>query len=453
MEFVIKARRDSDGAEASFVYNNMTSELYDGDGKKLSPQPATQNKPNNDRRPNIISKDMPGKKGEIRTLKIQLGLSCNYECTYCSQRFVPRADETANRDVEPFVAQLDTWLKTKPQRIEFWGGEPLVYIKTLKPLAEALRAKFPDVPFMIITNGSLLNPEINEWLERTGFNVGISHDGPGQWQRGPDPLEDADSLSGIQDLWRRLRPQGRISFNAMLTVDNYSRAEIEKFFKNLTGDGSLNIGEGSFIDPYDVDGARLATASEAERYAMRKVQFDEIREYRAMAFGIVQDRMREWIDSVAYGRLAETLGQKCGMDREDAIAVDLKGNVLTCQNVSHVATGPNGESHKIGHVSDFENIAMRTSTHWSKRPHCASCPMLQGCKGSCMFLDGDLWWTGCESAYNDHIPFFAAAFEAMTGYKPLRIEGDGMPEHRMNIWGEGKEVKQRKVIPIMAAGA
>jgi hypothetical protein len=38
------------------------------------------------------------------------------------------------------------------------------------------------------------------------------------------------------------------------------------------------------------------------------------------------------------------------MDSPDAIAVDLRGNVMTCQN-----TGAKG-AHKIGHVADFDAI-------------------------------------------------------------------------------------------------
>jgi uncharacterized protein len=41
--------------------------------------------------------------------------------------------------VEDFLRQLTASLSQAPERIEFWGGEPLVYIKTLKPLAERLR--------------------------------------------------------------------------------------------------------------------------------------------------------------------------------------------------------------------------------------------------------------------------------------------------------------------------
>ena len=52
------------------------------------------------------------------------------------------------------------------------------------------------------------------------------------------------------------------------------------------------------------------------------------------------------------------------MDSPDAIAVDLRGNVMTCQN-----TGAKGV-HKIGHVADFDGIALNTATHFAFRLEC-----------------------------------------------------------------------------------
>ena len=163
-------------------YDNQTSELTNlQTGQPVvrsfaAVQPASQ--------PFATSKDTPARKDSPRVLKISLGLSCNYECEYCSQRFVPRAAETNPTEVHAFVAWLDGWVTMPPERIEFWGGEPLVYIKTLRPLAHALRRKYPGAGFSVITNGSLLNADINQWLDDMGFSVGISHDGPGQHVRG-----------------------------------------------------------------------------------------------------------------------------------------------------------------------------------------------------------------------------------------------------------------------------
>lgn len=339
-----------------------------------------------------------------------------------------------------------------PERIEFWGGEPFVYWKTLKPLAERLRQLYPQANFSIITNGSLLDAEKNEWLDRLGFGVGLSHDGPGYHARGADPLDDPEKRAAIMDLYARLHPQGRISVNAMLHADNRSRSHVQAWLQERFGQ-DVRIGEGAFIDPYDDGGLASTFRTPADHISFRAMAYKELRLGTVASFSIGQQKIMDFVQSIRTARPASALGQKCGMDKADNIAVDLHGNVLTCQNVSAAATAPNGQPHGIGHLSNLQAVKMRTATHWSKRKDCASCPVLQLCKGSCMFLEGKLWDAGCDAAYSDNIPFFAAAIEYLTGCIPYYIEGD-FREDRKDIFGQLKppsEKVAKRVIPIAPA--
>jgi uncharacterized protein len=444
MKFTITAIKPETQVQTNLIYDNETNELTYADGSEAVPfsgQEWMHKAP-------VTSKSEPLAKSTPRTLKISLGLSCNYECEYCSQRFVPRADETNKDDIAAFMDGLDGWVTISPERIEFWGGEPLVYIKTLKPLAEAMRTKYPHANFSVITNGSLLNPEVNQWLDEMGFGVAISHDGPGQHVRGPDPLQDAESKSAILDLYSRLRPKNRISFNAMINSKNLSRAAIQKFFIELTGDEQVPIGEGGFVDAYD-DGGIANSLKPHETIPFRSLSFAELRSGQAACFQSPRDKITSFIKMLGQRRAVSTIGQKCGMDNPDSIAVDLKGNVLTCQNVSSVGIAPNGESHKIGHVSDLAGVKLNTSTHWSKRSGCTSCPVLSLCKGSCMFLEGELWEASCNNAFSDNIVHFAAAIEFLTGYAPIYIDG-GIREDRKDIFGfvHGNPHQEKKPFPI-----
>ena len=431
-----------------FYYDNEKSTLVDENGKDVIEQLNPQQY--NDAE--VVSKDRPGTKKDIKKLKISMGLQCNYECTYCNQRFVPRAESTNLHDITPFMSTLDEWLKEPPDVIEFWGGEPLVYWKTLKPLAEALRAKFPDTAFSLITNGSLLDDEKNAWLEDMGFGIGLSHDGPGQHVRGPDPLQDPEKKMAILDLWYRLGPKGRMTINAMVNKDNDSRGEIEDYLVKEFGENVV-IGEGAFIDPYDEGGVASSLPGTKKHYEFRNKSLVDLRNGKAMRFTITQQKISDFIQSIVTARPASAVGQKCSMDRSDNMAVDLNGNVLTCQNVSSAAVGPNGESHKIGHVSELDKVALKTSTHWSQRSECPNCPVLQICKGSCMFLDGPLWEIGCNNSFSDNIPYLAGALEIMTGFLPFYIEGPQRRD-RFDIFGlvEGvpeESEDKNKIIPIV----
>lgn len=446
--FTIHALR-ADGQKTVIHYDNQSSSLAWDDGK-----PVIQAQPGAFRDATAVSVDHPGRKGSIRTLKVSLGLSCNYECSYCSQRFVPHAESSNPADIEPFVSQLMDAMIEPPERIEFWGGEPFVYWKTLKPLAERLRQLYPQASFNIITNGSLLDVEKNEWLDRMGFGVGLSHDGPGYHARGADPLDDPEKRAAIMDLYARLHPQGRISVNAMLHADNRSRAHVQAWLQEHFGQ-DVRIGEGSFIDPYDDGGLASTFQTPADHISFRAMAFKELRLGMATSFDIGQQKIMDFVQSIRTARPASALGQKCGMDKADNIAVDLHGNVLTCQNVSSAAMAPNGQAHNIGHLSNLQAVKMRTATHWSKRADCASCPVLQLCKGSCMFLEGNLWNAGCDAAYSDNVPFLAAAIEYLTGCLPYYIEGD-FREDRKDIFGQVHGVPdapKKRVIPIQPVAA
>jgi uncharacterized protein len=441
------------------LYDNMDSSLTDLQGRSVvrtvddSLRALTVDAP-------VTSREAPLGKTSPRILKISLGLSCNYACEYCSQRFVARNVETNPDDISGFLESLDTWVLSPPDAIEFWGGEPLVYIKTLRPLAQALRDKFPAARFSVISNGSLLNREINRWLDDLGFTVSISHDGPGQHVRGPDPLDDPQSRAAILDLYRALAPRGRFSFNSMLHRENQSRAAIQAFFVDLTGDPDVLIGEGGFVDAYDAGGISQSLRPE-EFHSFRRQAFHDIRYGKAGRISSVRDRVMSFVNSLRFERPASSLGQKCGMDRLDSIAVDLKGNVLTCQNVSAAALAPNGESHRIGHTSQLDEVALTTATHWSHRSECSGCPMLQICKGACMFLQGPLWEASCDNAYSDALPIFAAGIEFLTGLVPVHIEGE-LREDRKDIFGFSEKVTAtqgaapwaaRKPFPIAVVSA
>lgn len=406
-----------------------------------------------------FSKTSPLKKSkEISILKIQLGLSCNYSCDYCSQRFVERAPETNKHDIDEFMSKLEnlSFSEGRGLKIEFWGGEPLVYWKTLVPLVEALNKRFKSWKvkpvFSMITNGSLLNGEINTWLINNCFRISISHDGPAQHVRGPDPLEVPETKDAILALFKALHPIGRISFNSMLHRKNISRTALRKFFIELTGDETVTLGEGGLIDSYDEGGQENSLTTKKEHFEFRKTSFNEFHETGGdVGFPAITERVNGFINSILSQRPADVLGQKCGMDEPTTIALDLRGNVITCQNVSAVQVAPNGELHLGGNIEKFDEITLKSGTHWKNREHCSSCPVLHLCRGSCLFLEGENWDLSCENAYSNNIPLFALALTKLTGYVPVYIAGGDLPAQRKDIWGdmlEHKETRCKKIFPI-----
>ncbi len=456
MLFEIHAERNADDKKI-FYYDNETNRLTDAAGK-IFEYPKIVKAQREEYK--SFDKDRPLKKSRhIQLLKIQLGLSCNYSCDYCSQKFVERAPETSKKDIDAFMEKLSV-LEFDEQRglkIEFWGGEPFVYWKTLKPLAEAILERFSawkrKPQFSVITNGSILNEEIIDWLMKLNFSVAISHDGPGQHVRGPDPFEDPEHKKLVLGFYRQMsRLKKGFSFNAMLNAQNISRKKIYDWFVDFTGDPNVMLGEGGIVDSYDADGMQNSLQTKQQHFEFRRQAFADIFTTQGnIGFKMQLDKIDGFIRNVLAHDEARYLGQKCGMDDEHTLAIDLRGNVMTCQNVSSLETGKNGESHHGGNLADYDNVAIKTATHWSNRAECPKCPVLHLCKGACMFLDKEFWDVSCANSYSDNVAMFALAVEKITGYIPTLIKQDELPLERQDIFGtiyEHKEDAKKRIIPI-----
>jgi uncharacterized protein len=457
MLFEIHAERSATDKKI-FYYDNETNTLKSEDGVTFEyPEPVVTAP----QTPYIsFDKDRPLKKSrEIQILKIQLGLSCNYSCDYCSQKFVERPKETSKKDIDVFLEKLDAleFNEQKGLSIEFWGGEPFVYWKTFKPLAEALLDRFSgwkNKPrFSVITNGSILTDEMIDWLMKLNFVVSISHDGPGQSVRGPDPFDDPEQKKRILGFYRMMsRLKKPFSFNSMLNSKNKSRRAIYDWFVNLTGDPNVQLGEGGIVDAYDEDGITNSLTSLKEHFEFRRISFTDVFNTGGqIGFHSILGKIDGFTQSVLSHANSKYLGQKCGMDDEHVLSVDMRGNVMTCQNVSSLETGKNGESHLGGTLDDYDNVAIKTSTHWSNRAECPKCPVLHLCKGACMFLDKKFWDISCANAYSDNVALFALSIQKMTGYIPTLIKQDELPLERQDIFGtvfEHKEDEKKRIIPI-----
>lgn len=374
-----------------------------------------------------------GKTAAARVLKIQLGLKCNYACQYCNQASQPQNLQGDLRDVARFMDGLSGWLESVPHRIEFWGGEPFAYWKTLRPLAEALRERFPEASFGIVSNGSLLDTEKIDWLDRLGFGIGISHDGPAMKYRGPDPLENPAQRAMLRQLYDRLAPRGRVSFNTVLHRRNPSLTAVRRHIAERLDvpAEALQLVTEEVLLPYDEGGMRLSLRKESEgRAYMRSIFWETVRG-EAMAVSTIRDKISTLFRHIAEARPVASLGQKCGMDNPSKLAVDLKGNVLTCQNMSAET------KHRIGHVEAIGEVRLDTAYHWSTRAECGRCPVLPLCQGACLFLEGREWEQACDNSYWHNLAVFAGALYWLTRLVLIEIEGvarrDGLPEKMMVI--------------------
>jgi len=322
-------------------------------------------------------------------------------------------------DAKVFAENLPLWLSAEsrsageqPFQVEFWGGEPFTQWPALEYLGSFLSKNYSPVEIKVITTGHVLDQNIITWLERLQILVVVRHDGPAQkFTLGADIFDEPVKAENLRQLYQRLHPTGKIRFCCRLSGYNHSLSAVKEYLAAHLGCRAMSIPLTTEEMLFSGSGKNCISASKAEINPtdLRHTLFFEISHGMAVHAQSIKEKLQDFYRSLAYERPSSSLGQFCHMDRADSLAVDLKGNALTCQAVSVE------EGHAIGHVSDYANIRLNTAWHWSRREECPRCPVLQLCKGGCMKLEGGAWRQACDHRFAFHLALFAAGLYFLTG--------------------------------------
>ena len=410
-----------------YGFDNQTNEIWGPDGQlmdfaadeRFSGIPA----PKRTTIAPVMSPEQPviGKRRVLRSLKIQLGMKCNYHCSYCLQASFRDLGQSAKpEDAERFIERLTAaGIEVKPKgRIELWGGEPLVYVKVLRRLIPLLREKFePGVTISMVTNGSLLTRELVDFFFEHRVQIIISHDGTGFSLRNDrDPLMNPD----IKAVWLYAYEKYRetewpVMFNIVLSNKNCDLFALRDFFrKNFVSEAILNFegvlgnlgvnDDNTFTD----DATRQLDAS------VWKALIQEPGEWGSLE-GAAFELMRMLVHRIPAG----TAPCRCNMANEDSLVTDLKGTIGACQNRPV-------DLFSIGRLESLETVKNDLMTHWQFRP-CRDCLVLSVCKAGCPLLtDGELH-ASCRNEFALHSAVFGAVWFRLTGRILLRAEVDRTP--------------------------
>ncbi len=371
-----------------------------------------------------------GKVVSLQKIKIQMGFACNYSCTYCSQNNQrafqkDTALETLGK-VPAFLEKMKTWFDGGPDglgtgvHLEFWGGETLLYWSAVEEMARELRIRHPHISLALFTNGSIVTKTMAEVASEIKLHFIVSHDGPTFTEdRAKDPFDIPSQCENLKNLFDVLNPLGLISFNATISQKNFSLLKIRKYIADkLSVDPQLVKLTHDLATPYDEAGMGYVSNVDKRRDLVNGIFADLLKQYPFdLRVGMIDVFIHDFFESITTSRSADEVGQKCSMDLPTSIAVDIDGNVLTCQNVT--AKG----GHKIGHVDEFKDAKLDTAFHWSHRKECVQCPVVQICKGSCMFLTEKLWEGACDQHFTWGLAYLSLALYLQTNHYLVKIDG------------------------------
>lgn len=118
----------------------------------------------------------------LSSLTLLLTDDCNFDCSYCYQE--KRLNTTLNLShittaLELFLPYFDSHAY-----LNFTGGEPLLAFDLIKSALSHIQAntlfRLADFNYSLTTNGSLITPNIIEYLNQNKFHVLVSFDGKAQ---------------------------------------------------------------------------------------------------------------------------------------------------------------------------------------------------------------------------------------------------------------------------------
>ena len=122
----------------------------------------------------------------LKTLILHVAESCNLRCGYCYHAEMGNGKGTRRRMSRQTATRSVDFLFERSEGLDdlvlvFFGGEPLLNFKTIRYAADYARQKAARsgkrVNFALTTNGTLLTPEVVDFLQERDVSVTVSLDG------------------------------------------------------------------------------------------------------------------------------------------------------------------------------------------------------------------------------------------------------------------------------------
>lgn len=331
-------------------------------------------------------------------LAVVLGLACNFACVYCyegSLKEEAAAMDEATADQVVRFAQGQVGPGRQKLRLDFYGGETLLYLPTIKRITSQLKPwadeQGIEFVFSLVTNGSLLTPEVVEELLDLGLlGAKVTLDGPPEVHNRLRPYKSGrPSFDDILANVRKCCDMTRITLGGNFTRDTY-----EDFPRLI----DILIQEGLTQERLDKVAFGVATQP-GERYGNPEfttgcASLEE--EWMAAATLLLREAC------LGHGfRSGKVRPQPCMVDIATACTVNHDGGLFKCPAlIGH-------EEFRIGDVWQGMG-AFHQRYHlgnWQEEERCRECVYLPLCFGGCREMrfqrHGDMNGVECKEKFLD----------------------------------------------------
>lgn len=419
MKFKITSKK-SDGTLLVHIYDNITQDIFTEEDIPvfLDQDPRLKDFIENKSK----NKDSLYKSTDNISLRITLGFNCNFNCKYCLENYTAKSivkpifivkESSLKEKVDNLINKLKNNL-TKVNSITFWGGEPLVYLKTIKLLVPKLKELYPNVKLGTISNGSLITKEVAQYLLDNEIGLTVSHDGPtfSNYRDDLNPLENPKVLEGLKYYKEQAKEKGLFfGFNIVVTPDNSDLSKLHPYFAQY------------FEDDVNINFEGIVKLSDFSKDVVKKFDSNtkKVLLNNLIAFGSTVNGNHSYYSIRNYvSKLISRLVNKqlyknsCFINNKNAVAVDMQGNLLVC----HGSDKTYGTLDTIK-TSKFPNESLH---FWKDRKKCKECPMLVSCLGDCIMASDRDNKLSCENHMIWHSGLFLAAWKLLFDSIITRIE-------------------------------
>lgn len=335
---------------------------------------------------------------------------CNLRCSYCYLPHVP-----SDMRHETGVAAIDTLLRSALAhgygrlKLKYAGGEPLLnFPRVLQWHSYARRVTGEHglaLEGVVLSNGTLLTPEIIASMKANGLKLMISLDGLGREHDRQRPFSDGTGSSEVARRAVELAVQHDLTPNVSVTVTQDSAAGLAELVTWLLARQvpfSLN-----FHRPCHPNGPAA--------------QPDDTRIVEGMlaAFQAIEAHLPEWnllgalVDRAHFGSWHNT---PCVVGRH-YLVFDTGGRIAKCQmDMAHVVTDvsdPDPLASLRDSQSGVQNVAVED------KGECRHCLWRYACAGGCPLVA--FWATGQFDRRSPYCSMYRALYPEAIRLEALRL--------------------------------
>ena len=338
-------------------------------------------------------------------VSVILGLACNFECVYCYEGSLKTGLAMDDKTADQIPAFIKSRIRPGKEkiRLDFYGGEPLLYTKQLKRVARAVQQLAQEQGlefyFTLVTNGSLLTPKLVEELKPLGLKAAkVTVDGPATIHNQMRPFKNGTpsfetimvNLDACADILR------------IGVWGNFSRNHYQEF-PNLLDE----LGKRGLTPERLNNVCFLPVGQTTDQYANPEftggcVSSDE--PWMAEASILLREA------TMKRGYKTPKLGPTtCMVDMQDGFTINHDGGIFKCvAQIGH-------EQLQVGDiwqgVGDYRELYYLD--RWLQHEECDKCEYLPLCFGGCR--DMQFQRTGSMAQVECMRDFFEATLETMIG--------------------------------------